>query len=83
MPDRPLIEARHERILERGGHPFTEDQLPRAIIRFRQGIGRLIRSQNDRGLIAVLDPRIVTKPYGRLFQEALPEGVRVEPLYEL
>jgi Rad3-related DNA helicase len=54
-----------------------EDQLPRAVIRFRQGVGRLIRSQTDKGLVAVLDPRIVTKSYGRLFLAALPEGVEV------
>ncbi|UCD76293.1 MAG: DEAD/DEAH box helicase [Phycisphaerales bacterium] len=77
VPDRPIVEARHERIREQGGHPFTEDQLPRAVIRFRQGVGRLIRSQTDRGRVAVLDPRIVTKSYGRMFLAALPEGVEV------
>jgi ATP-dependent DNA helicase DinG len=80
VPDRPIVEARHERIREQGGNPFVDDQLPRAVIRFRQGVGRLIRSQSDEGLVAVLDPRIVTKPYGRLFQAALPEGVRVDAL---
>ena len=78
VPDRPLLEARCERIRERGGDPFREDQFPKAVIRFKQGIGRLIRSTTDAGRIVVLDPRIATKPYGRKFLEALPEGVRVE-----
>ncbi|MEM7229040.1 MAG: helicase C-terminal domain-containing protein [Planctomycetota bacterium] len=80
VPDRPLIEARHERIREQGGHPFVDDQVPKAVLRFRQGIGRLIRSADDEGIVAVLDPRVVTKGYGRLFLEALPEGVTVETL---
>ena len=67
-------------IEERGGKPFFEDQVPRAVIRFKQGVGRLIRSSEDSGRVVVLDPRIVTKGYGRSFQAALPEGVEVEPL---
>jgi ATP-dependent DNA helicase DinG len=75
-PDRPLTEARLEAIRSRGGNPFTEDSLPRAVIRFKQGIGRLIRSRTDTGRVVVLDPRIVTKPYGRQFLAALPLGAR-------
>ena len=59
-----------------------EFQVPRAVIRFRQGIGRLIRSSMDEGIVAVLDPRIVTKGYGRLFLASVPEGVPVEDLGE-
>ncbi len=78
VPDRPVTEARHERIVQRGGNPFLEDQLPKAAIRFKQGIGRLIRSTTDTGRVVVLDPRIVNKSYGRRFLEAFPEGVCIE-----
>lgn len=77
-PDRPLTEARAEMIRARRGDPFHEDALPRAIIRFKQGFGRLIRSASDRGQVVVLDPRLVTARYGRAFLRALPEGVEVE-----
>ena len=59
---------------------FIEDQIPNAVIRFKQGVGRLIRSTTDTGRVIVLDPRIVTKGYGRKFLDALPEGVLVEEL---
>ncbi len=80
VPDRPIVEARHELIEKRGGKPFIEDQVPRAVLRFKQGIGRLIRSKTDTGQIAVLDPRIVTKFYGKVFLAALPEGVEIEDI---
>ncbi|MEM0982710.1 MAG: helicase C-terminal domain-containing protein [Planctomycetota bacterium] len=77
-PERPLTEARLDLIRERGGDPFREESLPRAVIRFKQGVGRLIRSASDTGRVVILDPRVVTKPYGKLFVQALPEGARVE-----
>ena len=80
VPDRPLIAARLQRIKERGGNPFMEDLVPRAVIRFKQGFGRLIRSASDRGRVVVLDPRVVTKRYGSLFLKALPEGVEAEDI---
>lgn len=79
-PDRPLTEARLERIREKGGDPFMEESLPRAVTRFKQGFGRLIRSATDSGRVVVLDPRIINKPYGRLFRKALPWGVPVREI---
>jgi ATP-dependent DNA helicase DinG len=73
VPDHPLVEAKLELIQERGGDAFTEYSLPEAILKFRQGVGRLIRTRSDRGIVVVLDNRIVTKPYGRAFLNALPK----------
>src|SRR5437762_11127822 len=73
VPDHPLVEAKLELIEERGGDPFTEYSRPEAILKFRQGVGRLIRTKTDRGIIVILDNRIVTKPYGRSFMQALPK----------
>jgi len=72
-PDHPVAEAQAERIRERGGNPFNELTLPDALIKFRQGVGRLIRTQTDRGLITILDARVLAKSYGRLFLECLPQ----------
>lgn len=71
-PGDPLVEARCERISELGGDWFHEYALPAAVLQLRQGFGRLIRSQADRGVVAILDPRLSSRPYGRAFLESLP-----------
>jgi ATP-dependent DNA helicase DinG len=71
-PGDPLVEARCERISELGGDWFREYSLPSAVLQLRQGAGRLIRSHSDRGVIAILDPRVRSQPYGRAFLESLP-----------
>jgi ATP-dependent DNA helicase DinG len=73
VPDHPLIEAKLELIEERGGDAFSEYSLPEAILKLRQGVGRLIRTKSDKGIVVILDNRIVTKPYGRAFLKALPD----------
>jgi ATP-dependent DNA helicase DinG len=72
-PDHPLTEARLELIRHRGGNPFMDYTLPEAVLKFRQGIGRLIRTQSDHGIVVVLDSRILNKYYGSRFLEAMPK----------
>ena len=78
VPDHPLVEARMDFIEKNGGNPFVEYSLPEAIVKFRQGFGRLIRTQEDKGIVVVLDPRIKTKFYGRMFLNSLPECEVIE-----
>ncbi len=78
VPDRPMVQARCERIQQRGGNPFADYTLPEAVLKFKQGFGRLIRSKTDTGRVLVLDPRLFTKPYGRRFLDALPDVALTE-----
>ncbi|MBP5321992.1 MAG: hypothetical protein J6334_13525 [Kiritimatiellae bacterium] len=71
----PVVEARCEQIEQAGGSPFREFSLPLAVIRFRQGFGRLIRTRSDRGVVIIADPRLMTKNYGMTFRKSLPCSV--------
>ena len=74
VPDHPLVESRFESIRERGGNPFYEYSVPVAILKLRQGVGRLIRTRSDSGMVVILDPRVATKRYGMRFLKSLPEA---------
>ena len=74
VPSDPVIMARINRIKDEGGNPFYDFQIPRAILALRQGLGRLMRSKSDRGLLAIMDIRLYTKGYGRLFLKSLPQS---------
>jgi len=75
-PDSPLTEARLEQIQENGGNPFYDYSVPEAILKLRQGLGRLIRSKKDKGMAVILDPRVLGKSYGRAFLKAMPPARR-------
>jgi ATP-dependent DNA helicase DinG len=72
-PNHPVTEARHERLQKTGHNPFMEQSLPEAVVRFRQGFGRLIRTSHDRGVVVVYDKRLITARYGRTFVKSLTD----------
>lgn len=77
VPSEPIIQAKAELIKKRGGNPFMDYTVPEAVIRFRQGFGRLIRSRNDYGAIIILDTRVIKKLYGRIFLQSLPLKAKI------
>ena len=74
VPDHPLVQSRYEHIKQRGGFPFFEYAVPVAILKLRQGVGRLIRTKKDKGMVVILDSRVATKRYGAQFLRALPDA---------
>jgi ATP-dependent DNA helicase DinG len=73
VPEGPLVEARHARLKEQGLEPFRVESLPEAVLRLKQGFGRLIRTATDVGTVTILDPRVTTERWGKVFLDALPE----------
>jgi ATP-dependent DNA helicase DinG len=73
VPNHPLLQGRLEQIRQNGGNPFFDYQLPSAVIKFKQGFGRLIRTKTDTGIVVILDSRIIRKPYGQQFLSAIPK----------
>jgi len=82
-PGDPVWQARIDALKERGGNPFLEEQLPHAVITLKQGVGRLIRDVNDRGVLVICDPRLVAKSYGRVFLNSLPDMKRTRDFNEV
>jgi len=83
VPDEPVIEARLEELKRDGKNPFLQYQVPQAILRLKQGFGRLIRRKDDFGIVAILDPRIKTRYYGKLFLESLPPCRHADSLKDI
>jgi ATP-dependent DNA helicase DinG len=71
VPTEPIVKARSAKIVQQGGNPFLDYQLPLAVVKLRQGTGRLIRNTSDRGIVVILDPRILTKAYGSTFLQSI------------
>ncbi|WMJ70206.1 ATP-dependent DNA helicase [Stenotrophomonas sp. 24(2023)] len=82
-PDDPVFEARLEAIRSQGGNPFRDEQLPQAVIALKQGVGRLIRSETDRGVLVLCDPRLLNRGYGRVFLDSLPPFRRTRQLADV
>lgn len=82
-PDDPVLAARIEAVRAQGGNPFTELQLPQAVLQLKQGAGRLIRDETDRGVLMLCDPRLGSKPYGKRILESLPPMKRTRSLGEV
>jgi Rad3-related DNA helicase/REP element-mobilizing transposase RayT len=78
VPDEPVVQARLERIAATGGNGFMDYSVPEAVIKLRQGFGRLIRSQADRGIVVLLDGRVISRRYGKAFLDSLPDVPIVE-----
>lgn len=83
VPSDPLVQARMSRIEQEGGNAFSEYQVPHAILRLKQGLGRLIRSKSDRGILSILDNRLSTKGYGKLFLASLPDYAITDKIEDL
>jgi ATP-dependent DNA helicase DinG len=79
-PDDPLLQARSEDVRRRGGEPFSQIQLPQAVIALKQGVGRLIRDVSDQGVMVICDNRLVNKPYGEVFLNSLPAMKRTRDI---
>ncbi len=82
-PGDPVWQARIDALKEQGGNPFIDEQLPHAVITLKQGVGRLIRDVDDRGVLVICDPRLVTKSYGRVFLNSLPDMKRSRDFEEV
>ena len=82
-PDDPVLEARLDAVRRSGGNPFRDEQIPTSAIALKQGVGRLIRSERDRGVLVLCDPRLLGKGYGRIFLDSLPPFPRTRDLAEV